>query len=94
MTMTNETRARVAPAAEGPQLTEHVNVLMTEETRAFLLGSKIVDTARSEAAVARSLIEESVARFAETYPAAHARRLRAGREELARRADAASGGAE
>lgn len=86
--MTNETTpARVAPAAEPAQLTEHVNVLMTEETRAFLLGSKSVDGARSEAAVARALLEEAVSRFAAEYGLTrYNERVSIGRRELARRA--------
>jgi hypothetical protein len=84
--MTEQTEARVAPAAEPALLTEHVNVLMTEETRAFLLGSKIRDGARSEAAVARNLLEDSIGTYADRYPDEYALRAELGRAELTRRA--------
>lgn len=84
--MTEQNTARVAPAAEAPMLTEHVNVLMTEETRAFLLGSKFADQARSEAAVARALLEDAIARYAEDAPHEYAARVKDGRQELVRRA--------
>jgi hypothetical protein len=85
MTMTEQTAARVAPAAEGPELTEHVNVLMTEDTRAFLLGSKIADGARSEAAVARALLDNAIERFAAEDGCEMDRRMEIGRAELVRR---------
>lgn len=84
--MTEQTAARVAPAAEPALLTEHVNVLMTEQTRAFLLGSKIRDEARSEGAVARNLIEDAIGSYADRYPDEYALRLDIGRAELVRRA--------
>jgi hypothetical protein len=87
--MTDTNAARVAPAAEGPQLTEHVNVLMTDSTRAFLLGSKIVDGARSEAAVARALIDDAICDFTASNAAEYERRVEIGRAELARRSAAA-----
>jgi len=86
--MTNETTARVAPAAEPALFTEHVNVLMTEETRAFLLGSKIRDAARSEAAVARNLLEDAIGTYADRYPNEYELRLEIGRAELVRRTSA------
>lgn len=84
--MISSAPARVAPAAEGPELTEHVNVLMTEETRAFLLGSKITDAARSEGAVARALLADAIRSFEIAAPAQYAERIELGRQELARRA--------
>jgi len=87
--MTNETEARVAPAAEPALLTEHVNVLMTEETRAFLLGSKIADGARSEGAVARALLEDAIRSFELAAPDHYAKRIELGRAELTKRATAA-----
>lgn len=86
--MTNETPGRVAPAAEPALLTEHVNVLMTEETRAFLLGSKIADSARSEGAVARSLLEDAIEsyRTSSVLSLEYDRRVALGRAELAKRA--------
>lgn len=83
--MTEQTAPRVAPAS-APQLTEHVNVLMTEDSRAFILGSKIADEARSEAAVARALIDDSIAVWAEEQPTEYKRRVALGRAEMARRA--------
>lgn len=83
--MTDETTARVAPPAESPLLTEHVNVLMTEETRSFLLGSKIADGARSEGGVARALLESAITRYAEDWPVEYRARVHAGRIELTRR---------
>ncbi|HYD28902.1 hypothetical protein [Brevundimonas sp.] len=89
--MTNETEARVAPAAEPALLTEHVNVLMTEETRAFLLGSKIADGARSEGAVARALLEDAIEsyRTSAVLNAEYDRRIKLGRAELIKRAGTA-----
>lgn len=84
--MTDETTARVAPAAEPAQLTEHVNVLMTEETRAFLLGSKIRDNARSEGAVARELLEDAIGTFRDRHPQEADLRSELGQKELVRRA--------
>jgi hypothetical protein len=88
--MSDEITGRIAPAAEPAQLTEHVNVLMTEETRAFLLGSKIADGARSEGAVARALIEDSIQayRTAAVLNLEYDRRVKIGRDELAKRAGA------
>jgi hypothetical protein len=76
---------RVAPAVGGPTLTEHVNVLMTPDTRAFLLGSKIADDARGEGVVARALLESAIATFAQAHPNEYAHRRAMGRAELARR---------
>lgn len=87
--MTNETEARVAPAAEPALLTEHVNVLMTEETRAFLLGSKIADGARSEGAVARTLLDTAVHAYRCGHVKDYARRVELGRAELIKRAGTA-----
>lgn len=84
------TERRVAPAADGPELTEHVNVLMTEETRAFLLGSKIVDRARGEGAVARSLLRDAIESFRLAAPEQYDERVRQGRVELAQRAERAA----
>lgn len=84
--MTDTTEARVVPAADSPELTEHVNVLVTPETRAFLLGSKIADGARSEAAVARALIGQAVLAFRAVSADEYARRVELGRAELLRRA--------
>lgn len=87
--MTDTTTARVAPAAAGPQLTEHVNVLMTEDMRAFLLGSKIVDGARSEGAVARALLDEAIVRWqGDVSTTEYRRRIELGRAALAERAAA------
>lgn len=83
--MTNETRARVAPAAESAQLTEQVSVLTTEDMRAFLLGSKIRDSGRSEGAAARALLEDAIASYAGAWPAEYELRMEVGRAELARR---------
>lgn len=83
--MTDSTTARVAPAADSPLLTEHVNVLMTEETRAFLLGSKVADGARSEGAVARALLETEIDAYAGRHPQEYERRVALGRAELIRR---------
>ncbi len=84
--MTETTEARVAPAAPAPQLTEHVNVLMTADMRAFLLGSKRRDGARSEAAVARELIEQAIGSYADVHPAEYELRIELGRTELTERA--------
>lgn len=87
MTMSdNVTNVRVAPAADGPELTEHVNVLMTEDMRAFLLGCKIVDRARSEGAVARVLLADAIGQFRRLDERQYELRVARGREELARRA--------
>lgn len=86
--MNDTTEARVAPAAQGPELTEHVNVLMTEETRAFLLGSKQLDRARSEGAVARALLLDAIESHRTAAPEDYERRLTAGRAILAERAAA------
>ncbi len=83
--MTDETRARVAPAAEGPELTEHVNVLMTCDMRAFLLGSKERDEARSEGAVARNLLADAIGAYSDLNPDEYVLRLDLGRAELTRR---------
>jgi hypothetical protein len=77
--MTEQTTARVAPPAEGAQLTEHVNVLLTEETRAFLLGSKQADGARSEGAVARALLVDAIRSYELAAPDAYAERVQIGR---------------
>lgn len=79
------TEGRVAPAAEGPSLTEHVNVLMTEDMRALLLGSKLRDGARSEGAAARALLEDAINAYADRFPDEYALRLELGQAELARR---------
>ncbi len=84
--MTDEITGRVAPAAEPALLTEHVNVLMTEETRAFLLGSKIADDARSEGAVARTLLDTAVDAYRRGHVTEYARRVELGRAELVKRA--------
>jgi hypothetical protein len=84
--MTETTSAvRVAPAAEGAALTEHVNVLMTPDMRAFLLGSKIIDQARSEGGVARSLLADAIESFRLAAPEQFAERVKRGRDELDRR---------
>lgn len=90
MTMSDEitTETRVAPVAEPRLLTEHVNVLMTEETRAFLLGSKIADEARSEGSVARTLLDAAVYVYRRGHAAEYDRRVALGRGELARRGSA------
>jgi hypothetical protein len=85
--MTNQ---RVAPAAETAQLTEQLPVLMTEDMRAFLLGSKIADGARSEGAVARALLEESILAFWNANGPEYNRRMKLGRAELKRRRDASA----
>lgn len=85
MTETTETEARVAPAAEESTLTEHVNVLVTPETRAFLLGSKIRDGARSEGAVARALLDRAIYAVHATHARDYAERVALGEAELARR---------
>lgn len=83
--MTNQTQ-RVAPAADTAQLTEQLPVLMTEDMRAFLLGSKIADGARSEGAVARALLDEAIMAFAGTGGGVeYSRRMKLGRAELKRR---------
>jgi hypothetical protein len=90
--MTDETGARVAPEAPSAQLTEQVSVLMTEETRAFLLGSVAADGARGEGAVARALLDTAIEAFRTAQPIEHAVRMKAGRRELelrARRRDSA-----
>lgn len=84
--MTDETTGRVAPAAEPALLTEHVNVLMTEETRAFLLGSKIADGARSEGAIARALLDKAVYAYRCGQAHEYSRRVALGRAELIKRA--------
>lgn len=84
--MTTQTEGRVAPAAEAAQLTEHVNVLMPGETRAFILGSKLADGARSEGAVARALIDDAIEAYRDSRPAEYTRRCELGRQELERRA--------
>lgn len=84
----SENPARVAPAAPRPQLTEHVNVLMTEEMRAFLLGSKERDGARGEGAAARALLEDAIAAYANTHPAEYELRVELGRAALAGRVPA------
>lgn len=76
---------RVAPAVDGPTLTEHVNVLMTPDTRAFLLGSKIADDARGEGVVARALLESAIRSYADAHPSEYAHRRAMGRAELERR---------
>lgn len=81
------TERRVAPAADGPELTEHVNVLMTEEMRAFLLGCKIIDESRSEAAVARVLLADAIGQFRRLDTRQYELRVERGRAELARRAE-------
>jgi hypothetical protein len=83
--MTDTTEARVAPAAETAELTEHVNVLVTPRMRAFLLGSKIRDEARSEGAAARALLQDAIGDYADQHPAEYELRLEIGEEELARR---------
>lgn len=83
--MTNETRARVAPAAEPAQLTEQISLLVDEETRAFLLGSRQADSARSEGAVARVLLTDAIESFRLAAPEEHRRRVTLGRDELERR---------
>lgn len=77
--------ARVAPAAETPRMTEHLSLLVTPETRAFLLGSKQADNARSEGTVARSLLLDAIESFRLAAPEQYAARVKAGRRELARR---------
>lgn len=85
--MTDKTEARVAPAVEGPTLTEQLNFLITPELRAFLLGSRVIDNARSEGVVARQLLETAIAGFRRKHgDAAYAERVAAGQEELSRRA--------
>jgi len=84
----SETTARVAPAAEGPRLTEHVNVLMTEDMRAFLLGSKVRDAARGEGAAARALLEAVIGAYADAHPGEYELRVELGRAALAERAAA------
>jgi hypothetical protein len=84
--MTDETPGRVAPAAEPALLTEHVNVLMTEETRAFLIGSKLADGARSEGAVARALLDDAINSYRLAAPAHYDERVALGRAELVKRA--------
>ena len=83
-----DTTARVAPAAPRPQLTEHVNVLMTEDMRAFLLGSKARDGARGEGAAARALLEDAIATYADQHPTEYELRVELGRAALAERAAA------
>jgi hypothetical protein len=78
--------ARIAPAAETPQMTEHLSLLVTPEMRAFLLGSKQADNARSEGTVARALLDDAIEAFRRGEPGQYAARLKAGRRELARRA--------
>ena len=85
--MTEQTAARVAPPADEPQLTEHVHVLMTPHMRAFLLGSKVRDGARSVGAVARGLLEDAITAYADQHPAEYELRIELGRGELARRAE-------
>lgn len=85
------TPGRVAPPAEEPQLTEHVNILMTEETRAFLLGCMLADGARSVSAVARALLQDAIDQYADRAGITeYTRRIKLGRRELARRAASAS----
>lgn len=80
-------QARIAPAAEGPSLTEQLNFLVTPETRAFLLGSRVLDNARSEGVVARQLLEMSIAGFRAAHgQEAYDQRVSAGVDELRRRA--------
>jgi hypothetical protein len=85
MTNTDTNEARVAPAAESAELTEHVNVLVTPEVRAFLLGCKIKDSARSEGMVARALIAGAIQHYRAAAPGAYDARVSAGMAELARR---------
>jgi hypothetical protein len=83
--MTDTTEARVAPAAETAELTEHVNVLVTPEVRAFLLGSKIKDGSRSEGAVARALLDRAIYAVKVTHARDYADRVALGERELERR---------
>lgn len=85
--MTDTTPARIAPAAREP-LTEQITCLVSEELRAFLLGSVEIDGARSEGDVIRSLLTAQMTSWRECAPAEFRGRVAAGRAELARRAAA------
>jgi hypothetical protein len=85
LTMTTNPRARVAPAATAAELTEQINVLVDEDMRAFLIGSKLTDNARSEAAVARSLMATAIKNHRRADPIGYADRIELGRRALAAR---------
>ncbi len=58
---------------------------MTEDMRAFLLGSVAADGARGEGAVARALLEGAIEEFAARDGDAMEERMSLGRRELERR---------
>jgi hypothetical protein len=82
--------ARLAPRAPAAVLTEQVNLLVDHETRAFLIGSKILDNARSEASVARTLIGKAIDAYESSHPDDYAQRVTSGYAELALRAERAA----
>lgn len=89
--MSETTDARVTPRPEQrdePRFTENVTILLEPATRAFILGTRAIEAARSEGAVARALLESTIEYFREQHPAEYKARMDRGMEILARRAGA------
>lgn len=87
--MSETTTSRVTPqaaAATEPRLTENVTILMEPATRAFILGTRAIEAARSEGAVARALLEASIEFYRDNHPQEYAARIERGTEILSRRA--------
>lgn len=87
--MTEASGVRVTPRATGgePRLTENVTILLEPLTRAFILGTRAVEAARSEGAVARALIESAIDFYREQHPEEFKARAERGAEILRRRAE-------
>lgn len=88
--MSENERARVAPPMAGAVLTEQVNLLVDIETRAFLIGSKVIDNTRSEASVARVLIGAAIDEYQARNPREYQLRVQAGLQELDLRSERAA----
>lgn len=89
--MSDTVDTRVTPpaaVAAEPRLTENVTILMEPATRAFILGTRAIEAARSEGAVARALLESSIEFYRDNHPAEYASRVARGTEILERRAAA------
>lgn len=88
--MPNPTSSRVSPTAPDPELTENVTVLMTTEMRAFLLGTRAVEGARSEGAVVRALLEDAISAYRDQHPRQYATNAARGTQILTARAKASA----
>lgn len=85
MSLTPTVAPVTPPPDTGPRLDQHLNTLVSREARAFVLGSRIIDEQRSEAAVVRHLLDAMIKAWRDDDPADYARRVAVGEAELVRR---------